>query len=99
MSTPLRQITSLYDIRERLAVLYAKADRIELYNETCAAGHPLPELLDEKQHEIMALYACEGGPFPALAYRTLRRTIDVLEAKRQKRERRNLRREARRTAA
>ena len=93
-SRPLREYRTLRDIRDRLVVLYEKADRIERYNESLD-----PEVLDEKQQAILDKYRCHGKRFPGDVSRMLRRTIDVLEARRVCRERRNRRRNERRRAA
>lgn len=78
-----KSYVELDPIRDRLVVLYAKADRIYRYEQSRLAGVGDVALLDEKQHAIMAKYGRQpGAPFPELVTHTLGRTIDVLETRR-----------------
>lgn len=76
MSKPLRAYTDAQEIRERLDVLYAKARRVVLYNESCEAGTPDVSLLDEKQQAKLADYG-RSPEIPLPILRTLGRTMDV----------------------
>jgi len=69
----LRALRDPVLIRERLVVLYDKANRIVRYLET---GDPAE--LDEKQQAILA----DGrSTFPVGYFYSLRRTIDTLESR------------------
>ena len=71
---PVTTYTDLAEIRARLAVLRAKADRIARYHASLAAGVPDLTVLDEKQLAALARRGCVGFKYPFFG--SLRRTID-----------------------
>ena len=77
-SGPLSNYRTLPQVRARLAVLYAKADRIVAYNATLD-----PSVLDEKQLVTMVEQKRTLGvdTYPPRAFTSLRRGIDILKAR------------------
>jgi len=100
-STPKKKLLADYrtleEIRDRLAVLYVKADRMQRFLDSgCTAVY----LLDDKQLAVIAPVVGDRLELECRRYfRTLRWTIDQLETRRSLRERANRKRSERRLAA
>lgn len=89
---------TLKQVRDRLVVLYDKADRLQRFRDS---GWTDSSMLDEKQLAILAETVNPAARFSRI-FRTLRWTIDYLESRRrtlERREEKRLRRQTRRVAA
>lgn len=90
----LRDYRTLDQVRDRLAVLYDKADRVQRFLDAgCTGSH----VLDAKQAAILEATVGDVDLRFRRYFHTLRRTIDFLESRRrllERHERRRMRRAA-----